>query len=265
MKKRIYQNIYGKIITRENVIKLIDYLFNTYDDLKSEHKRFTLSFHTFDSEVYEIENTKPLIEDSVIDIKRIHSIKISLIDYRSEKEILLNLTQGDDKWSNNLTLESKDEEWVNNQKIKMEDLIKTWTPQGNYYAKYKNYLLNFLAICVGLIILRIMAKIGGTGSENEVTEQGKFLLFIDKMIDLIPFTKYILLILISWITGIVPVLFLMWYKVDTYLSSLWPPIEFDFGPEHYKYSKRRRKAIGLIITLIVIPILLNIILGVILK
>jgi hypothetical protein len=263
MKKRIYQNIYGKVISRENVIKLIDYFFNTYNVLKSEYKKFTLSFHTYDNEVYEIENTKPLIEDSVIDIKRIHSIKVSLIDYRNEKEILLNLTQGDDKWSNNLTLESKDEEWVNNQKIKLEDLIKTWTPQGNYYSKYKDYLLSFLSICVGLIIIRIMANTGSAGNENEVAEQGKFLLFIDKMIDLVPFTKYILLMLLSWIVGIFPVFFLMWFKIDTYLTSLWPPIEFDFGPEHYKYSKRKRKAIGLIITLIVIPILLNVFLGLI--
>lgn len=260
MKKRIYRNISGKIISREDIIKLIDYLFNTFDVLTSEHKRFNLSIHTFDNEVYEIENTKLTVNNSVIDIKRINSIKISLIDYRNEKQIFLSLTQGDDKWSNNLSIESSDEEWVNNQQTKLLDLIESWKPQKSYYTKYRNYLLNFLAICIGLLIIRLMANIE-IDIDTESSKPGRLLILMNNLIELIPFTKYILLILISWFVGILPVLFLGWIKLDAYLTSLWPPIEFDFGPEHYKYSKRRRKAIGLIITLIVIPILLNLIVG----
>lgn len=265
MKKRIYQKIKNKVISKENIVKLIDYVFDTYNGIESELKKFTLSFHTNELEVYEIENANLGPNDNILDIKRIESIKIDFTDYRNGKFISINLTQGDDRWSNNLTLDSKDEIWVNNQKIKLEALISSWQPQNKYYPKYEDFLLHFLAICIGFLIINLGDLFLGQNNEMDEVNPGRISLFLLKLLEALPFTRYLLILALSWVVGICPVFIMFWLKIDQYLSDLWPSIEFDFGPEHYKFSKRRRKSLGVIITLIVLPLLLDILVVIILN
>jgi len=260
MKKRIYQNIKDKIISKQNIIVLINHIFNIYEGLESAHKKITISLHTTDSEVYEIENSNLDSNNNILDIKRIENIKIDLTDYRNDKHFSINLSQGDDKWSNNLVIGSKDELWVNNQKIMLEESIKSWQPQNVYYSRYKDLLLHFLAICVGLLIIKIVVLFSDQSIQDttsETTDPGRFLLFLGKLLESIPLTRYLFIAVISWIVGSGIVIFTIWFKIDNYLSDLWPSIEFDFGPEHFKFSKRRRKSIGVIITLIVLPVILR--------
>ena len=47
------------------------------------------------------------------------------------------------------------------------------------------------------------------------------------------------------------------FYLRNWLLSLWPTIEFDFGPEHLNIEKSRRNRILVFITFAVIPIVLT--------
>jgi uncharacterized membrane protein YjgN (DUF898 family) len=65
---------------------------------------------------------------------------------------------------------------------------------------------------------------------------------------------------IVWIWGM-SIIGGLFYK----LKTLWPSIEFDFGPEHFKKEKRTRKTMWIVLSLIIIPLVLQIIFSIFTK
>ena len=44
------------------------------------------------------------------------------------------------------------------------------------------------------------------------------------------------------------------YKVRRWFLNLWPSIELDIGPEHFKIEKQKRKKLYAVAVLVIFPI-----------
>lgn len=260
MKKKITKKIKDKIISKENIINLIDYLYRTYEEIESDLKTFNISLYTNNSEVFEIENASITDDIQLLEIKRIEKIDIYLSNIRSAKKIDIELCQDSNKWSNTLKIESEDQIWVNNQNLRISELIESWKPQNKMFSKYKEILFHFLSINLGFIFFELLAKLltifdYKSSLKTDQSDIWKFL--IEKITTQFPASIYVFIGLFSWLIGMFFVS-LFWYKLEDKLLNLWPSIEFDFGPEHLKFAKKRRNIIWLVVTLIILPILLQI-------
>ena len=259
MKKKISKKISNKIITKPNIIKLVDHLHTVYNSLKSDNKKFLVTILCDESEKYEIENTRLGKNAELLDLKRVEKIEIDIIDYRRDKRISIELSQNEYDWSNTFLIEGSDESWVNNHNIKIHDYINSWKPQNKWFSKYKSVLFHFISLNIGLFSIRTLIYLmNSLGYKPEDTKESEgFLGFLmDKMLASFPSSKYLLLGLISWAFGMW-ILIMFWGSIVRYFDRLWPSIEFDFGPDHKRYPKNKRKAISVVVSLVVIPIILQ--------
>lgn len=259
MKKKISKKISNKIVTEQDIKEILDYLFTVYSEIDTRSKTFSISLYSNDSEVYEIQDT--LIEDeiNILRLKRISKISVYLSDYSHGKKISLELSQDSDYYTNTLTIESNDENWVNNQSIKLKEFIDSWKPQNTLFSKYKNFLLHFFATNIGLLFIKVLNNLFayiGYKSKSTSNDEGFLVFIIQKMVLAFPLSKYLIIGLFSWLVGII-ICALFWTSIEEKLLKLWPTIEFDFGPEHLKHSKRNRKLIWYIFTLVILPIILQ--------
>lgn len=263
MKKKISKKISYKIINEQDLKTIFDYIFSIYSDFDSNSKTFSIKLYSDDSEIYEIQETLNYDELSVLNIKRISKVIVYISDYRLNFRLSLELCQDSDYLTNVLDIESNDENWVNNQFIKMNNIIDSWKPQNRLFSKYKNLLLHFLAINIGLLFIKIINNASiyfGYKSSTTTEGEGIWIFLIRKIITDYPFANYIFIGIVSWLIGwIICVMF--WSGLEEKIQKLWPIIEFDFGPEHLKFSKNKRTILMYFFTLVILPILLQILIS----
>lgn len=257
MNKKISRPINQKIFNKNDLLRLSNFIFHEYKKSKSEHKKFNISINCENNESYEFANNNLMKDESVLDFKRILHLNFSFIDYRNNKKINISISQGNSDWNNNYIVEGDMEDWVNSTNQKLQDILASIKPQNTIFMKSKKILFHILSITFGVLFVKVLVillvKFDYKSDNTDLSNP--FIFLIDKLVNTFPFFKDILAILISWTVGAF-LLFPFWNKIEKYLEALWPSIEFDFGPEHKRYSKNKRKAIAVIISLIVIPYIL---------
>lgn len=261
MRKKISKKLSNKILTKTDIIKLADHLHTVYNSLKSDRKKFLITLHCEDSENYEIENTRFGKNADLLDLKRVDKIEIYLIDYNRDKRISISLNQNEYDWSNTFAIEGNDESWVNNHNVKINDFVKSWKPQNKLFSKYKSLLFHFISLNIGLLLIRtIIHLLNSLGYKSVDSNENDGLMgfLMDKLISSFPSSKYIIAGILSWFIGMWIVI-MFWDNIVRYFEKLWPSIEFDFGPNHKRYPKNKRNAIGVVVSLVLIPIILQII------
>lgn len=240
MIKKVNFTICNKVIKKEDILLLSDKIFKKYSDSVSDHKKavFNLSCDDNKQTAYTIENEDLRSEEITIDKKKIDSISMSFIDYKSSKQINLRFSR-EKKYANDLTVEGDDQAWVDSVYAEFTDLIDGITPQNNVIFKNRNKLFIVLSIWFAWIFMFI----------SHITIQfPRSLDIISKFKDYFPFT-------LSYIWMGVYASSVLIRKTE----KLWPNIEFDFGPEQFKKEKRNRKIIWIVISLFIIPLLMQII------
>jgi hypothetical protein len=112
-------------------------------------------------------------------------------------------------------------------------------PQSVWLVRHKTIFLNLLALglgCTAQLLLKMLALIG-----------------INVRIDGLRSPAPLVLVWIfSYVVGIT---FALW--VRDWVFTYWPKIEFNFGLPHLNVERRRREKWGLAITLVLVPIFIN--------
>ncbi|MCK4808019.1 MAG: hypothetical protein KAS90_00190 [Candidatus Aenigmarchaeota archaeon] len=255
MKKKINKKIKDKSFKKEDILKLSNELYSIYKKTTSNNKHFYITINTDNEETFEFENSKLEIDEKILDIKKISHISITFVDSTHNKRIDINLTEGNDKWNNNFSVEGHITAWVDSNTKKIEEILESIKPQNNFFSKYKGILFHLIAINLGFLFLRILDNL--LKRYNYVPTKPENQDLFNFLLESFPILQYLYLILISWVFGMFIVLPL-WNKIDNLIEKTWPSIEFNFGPEHKNYAKNNRKTMGIICSLIIIPILLQI-------
>ena len=249
--KTVTYPIEYRVFKKEDVLRLSKEIFTIYNRSKSKHVALRFAICAEDNTEYEIHNSDFKSVENTLDIKKINNITMHYHDYDAGKDILINLVQGQNLYSNNnLKVEGSDSKWVDTNYQKFKEIFDSVKPQNNFFLKHNRLIFHFCSVNVGFMILKFIVWLYNYFNVETSSDYEPGLLLI--MIENVPFFRYVLLVLMSWMFG-AWMLYLFWDM----LMKLWPSIEFDFGPEHLKIQKNRRNTIAAIISLIAIPLIIQ--------
>lgn len=233
-------NFKNKIFSKDdifNIIKLFEKnnaAFELVVNEKEEKSTFT-SLDTFK-------------QNEKLDLKDITSFQVKS-GASEDKQITLNLTQGNDIDHNNaLTLEGKDDDWVKQTLSSFETLFATVKDQDSSAFKLKGlYSVLFLQTVSFVLLTGILAGFMyfiffQPGEENTLVYK-----FLEK--------KHALSIVI-YFCSVIPAFFFS-LALKNRVMNLWPAIEFGFGINQNKKESARKNKIRMIIAVFLAPILVS--------
>ena len=126
------ENISNKIFSKNDVRHLWSIVANEANVIPSKQKESTsllLSIKTTDGFTEENETDVLLSDNDVIDRKRCEQLSIVFRNHRANKRIRIELTHGNNEFSNNLIVEGKNRDWVISTYEKLNEFLKSVFPQ----------------------------------------------------------------------------------------------------------------------------------------
>lgn len=253
MKETRRYNIEKRIFIKSDIINIGKVFLKEYEFSKENETNSSISFRLdcIDNTSYESEDIGLFDEENIIDIKRTKNIEISYHDYKLNRFMNLTLVHG--KYNNSiLIVNGDDQNWVNGIFTKIKELIDSTKPQDNWIIKHKTFLLHLNALGIGIILYAILNILIYQHIEP-IKNPSETVLNFRAFFTTYPILLYAFGLLSRWVIGMPVALYLR-----DGLLSLWPEIEFDFGPEHLKIEKIRRLRISVFIITAVIPIILSV-------
>lgn len=254
MKEARRLEIRKKVLTKTNVLTLAYVFFHEYQSSSDLGNNCSISFQLAcnDGTSYESDCLDLFEDGGVIDIKRSNSIDFTFHDHTLKHYISLTISHGGG-YRNNLTVQGFDSNWVNGVFTKIKEKIDSFKPQDNWLLNHEKFVLHSSALGIGAIVYFIVWLVVYRHLEPIKNPTGLLkdikTIFLNN-----PWFFYVYPIFSYWIYGISWAL-----QFRRWLFSLWPDIEFDFGPEHFKLEKTRRVRIYIFASLVIIPLLLSLI------
>ena len=226
----------GYLISKEGLQELFKKIYKEKE--ANSEIEFTLKD---DNEIqYNSEDINFLFEPmGILETKRIiyANIYYSNLQYDNKKRrINLTLKHGEYGYIRG-TISSYDHTWANGVNKSIEDIVKNFEKQNEILFKHGATIAILISLGIFILFLALLIIILNTFTIDVERKRQFFIIFSGLLI--------ILLIIIS--------LYLM-----TKFNEIYPPIEFQIGPEHKKIEKKRKNLIRNVIIIILIPLILNI-------
>jgi hypothetical protein len=249
-----------RVFTKIDIRRLAQFLFNEYQvaNKKKHHSSIIFRLNCQEGISYESDSVRILDDGGPIDLKKTESIQMTFYDYEFERNIDISLKEGD--YAGELSIRGTDKNWVQGNFTTLVEIINSIKPQDNVILKYKKYFFHIIAFGVGSLILLLLNLLILRHIPSEPIQiSSKTLFAFIEFIQRNTWLAYLIVAFLIWGEGIITFA----YPIYKWLLDLWPNIEFDFGPEHLNNQKKRRKRIWFVTTLVIIPIVLNIITNII--
>jgi len=198
-----------------------------------------------------------ILEDDILFSKRPISVQFSYHNYSLNRRISLSLNHGDSSYGNTIIVSGQEREWVNAIFARLTEILKGVTPQESWIKRHPTLLLNVIALGIGTFgcflidtIFKFTFANVDLGRHITPPKEGTFLHFLTIVIKSNTLIFYILGWIWRWCLGF------FWgaYKVRRWFLNLWPSIELDIGPEHFKIEKQKRKKLYAVAVLVIFPI-----------
>jgi hypothetical protein len=227
------------IINLENLRELAKILDESAAKTQtSKYRRKSFIINANDGSTYSSASSTIFLERGILDTKQITSIKMEFDDHNGKMKpsIEIAIEHGDDKWrsfSNYILVKGNDSTWVNGVTRQFENIIAGWEPQAAWPRYIKWLASGLMAIAFSRGVISLLEAIAGRPIQATSLE----------------------LILVYASLGAFSALpaFLL---VDS-LLRLWPAVELRTGREYAQLLRKRRTRLGLIVTLVVLPLLMS--------
>lgn len=254
MKETRKKIIEDKIFTKSDICSIFKIVNSEYEYSKKAKNhslsRLELNLNCQDGTNYESESDDLLNDGDIIDTKRCVSVSIRYNDYKLERRTSVTFEHGSD-YGNEFIVSGLDRNWVSGTFDRIDTTIDSVKPQKHWFIQYKSIILHVSAFFFGLMIYRILDILWYQHIEP-INNPSEIIQAIRDFIYKYLFVLYTIQGIFFWLQGIFPVLYLR-----NWVLKLWPSIEFDFGPEHQKSEKNKRKRLGLFFFVIIVPLLIS--------
>lgn len=260
--KKVQKSDFENVIVDESAIfKIIDFFYKI-EPSDPERKNY-LAIELLDIDGIEYNFT---VQDDITSVKnvltnnKISHISLRFRDFALDNYCSLELTASNSNlYGGNTVKVDGDPEWSTLRFAELREITKFLTPQNNFFAKHSVALFHILAGSFGILALKLIAVVSTyTSSTPQPPTEGSFSALVAKITEAYPVIDYVFFALFAWVIGMWIVFLLFWTPLKLWIDSVWPSIEFDFGPTYLRTPKRVRKVLTTIATLIVIPALLSI-------
>jgi len=242
------------VFTKQDIQALAQALWQLYQEAKCTPKedrevrvKYSISFED-DSTSSSSGGYRDVFADGEwIDLKRANEIRMYFEDRTSNREVDLVIVAGNER-RGSLTVEGPDQDWVGGIFKRFQTIIESAKPQPVWILRYVApnipFVFGIASWWVGkLVVLLLIMLTGRTGwceAKHRVQELAKENNAV------------------IWIGGLVPATPALFY-VQNLLYKLWPRVEFDFGPEHLRLEKQRRRKITWLIGTILMPKVIDVV------
>jgi len=247
MEETIRKKIDNRVFSKKDIIRIAELLESQNKDEELPFSGSKYKINCFDTTTYESGSITILTNENIVDIKRARSIEMSYESDSLNRSIKIELFHNGPTYEN-LIIKGDDRNWVKGTLANVEEMLNSTPPQDNFVIRHPKFLSNVVALGVGIIIsYAIYFLLEFFETPQEAEESSWFTTY--------SISNFLIRWSIFWIVG------WMTYaeKITKKVLELWPSTEFDFGPEHLKIEKNRRKVLIGFITLIVVPILMSVI------
>ena len=253
MKETRRIDIKNKVFTKSDILNIGKVILDEYSSAQDaqNHSSITYKIDCIDGTSYESETMGLFDEGGIIDLKKTRAIEIYFHNYTLDRYINISVVHGGG-YRDNLIVSGDDQNWVNGIFTRLKEIVDSIRPQDNWLIKHKSFVLHITALGIGTVIYTVLWFILYRHIEP-IKNPSETIKSIRAFFTAFPFLSYLLDWLLNWLMGI------PWAPyIRSWLLSLWPEIEFDFGPEHMKVEKLRRLRISIVFSVAVIPIILAI-------
>lgn len=246
-------SVKDKIVKLPDIISIGNLIFLEYEKLKNitQYSQFKVELDFEDDTEYRFKNEEFDAVKSYLENKRLEAISIILSSSDPLSIIAFTIKSGDLSYIR-IRVEGTESTWVNGIFKKMEDTVLSWPPQNTVLKRYNKLIALILSLFLGYYFIEIIKLM--PSEEKQYSEIPKWVEFIKYLITEYPLSRHI----IQSMLGVIPTYFPSILLVDK-ISTLWPSVELQLGPNHAQVESRRRNIIYSIIILIVLPLLISII------
>lgn len=213
------------------------------------HSQFEIQFS--DNTSVESHSTEILNDDVLNAPGRPVEIRFVFRNYSLDRHLSFSISHGESTYGNVATISASETTWLNDNFAALNKAIDTAKPQTFWFRKHPTLLLHLIAFGLGALIHLVIAAIlwgiiYASGTQNlKIDVADDWNAFLSALAPL----WFTLLWLSRWFTGVI------WaFPVRGWLLRLWPNIELDVGVEHMKIEKQQRQRLGIVLSLIVVPI-----------
>lgn len=230
MEKEIKINIRNKIIEKDNIMDLSKYIENLKHDENTEIK-FSIKF--FDNtSIYG--ETKDIFTERVCEEREIKSIRLKYHDYTLKNHLSIYIYNYDVNGFSNIEISSAEENWFFTIKSKIEELLSYCKKQ----SKISNLLINHFRLSVAVMILiSFISAVFTMLFLNNFIKYGIEKIAYFSLLLTIPYT-------------------IIYSNLFQKLEGAYPLVEISIK-EKNNIARKRRKILGTIFSLIILPIILS--------
>lgn len=256
MKRTLWSEIGGKVFTKGDIRALARIVWELYLEdahalVVADDRGPATSYTLFDESnikaSYSIaftdgsmvsSDTMDVFNDGEwIDLKRAERISMEFNNRIGNRKVGLFIVAGSRRISS-VQVEGPGQEWVDVNYNKIQTIIKAVKPQ----PVWVRCCCSLVVVIAAAVSIPICLK----------------MLLLTLIQDILPNAPNTLPYSLPWSLGIMfgPVAFAL---VSSQMPKLWPMIEFDFGPEHMRTARARRKAVEWAIGVVLLPVALGVI------
>lgn len=234
-----------KRFTKDKIYSIAKKLFDECNS-QSVDSRASITFNVscYDNTSYSIDDLSIFDENEILDIKKVTSIKIELNIYKDNTYNCVDIEFDTTSTYNNQLKVSGEKSWATNIFNDIKNIIDSVSPQFSLFERYKNLFFYIIAFGLGSFYMLIFGLIYDLAN-------------IQGPIDLIAQKNIVIAVILKIFLSIGAGVFLGASSIQDYILKLFPNIEFDFGPEHLKKQKSKRKKLGFVFVVLIIPMILN--------
>lgn len=226
------------------------------------HSSFTVAMRSVDGIRYESDSISLFDDDSVALLKPPKSIECQFFAYQPDKSISFSVVH-DGSYSDSIRITGSEQDWVHSVFVRLKESIEAATPTTVWFTQHRGLTDLIGSLGIGGIWVLIVTKflpiimlspfVRPTIEPSPDTIELLETSLLIRIIMYPPFT-YLLRWFAAYLFGT-----MVWSSISKWFYEAWPRVELDFGPEHLKTAKNRRKRVQFFFVSIVLPLCIAII------
>jgi len=252
MLERRYFSIRKKRVTPENLERIIAFAQEEHKHLLSKHQDLIkndkypslvrgpiikLEIKTQDNVDYIFNSSNITTSINLLQLKVIKGFSLYL-DY-NDYTIDIEIEHSNSSFnSSHVTIQSTDSLWVIGTFSQLKEIIDSFENQWTFLRITKFPLSILLGFLSSLGVILIFAQIVPKSADNVVYNDNR---------------NFIITIIFTVVTVAVASF------LNDYIEKVWPEVEIIPGPEHERKIQKQRKYLWVIISLLILPLIINII------
>jgi hypothetical protein len=253
--------ITDRVFTLRDLVKIASIFKERSEEALRLDEDFNVTYTVYfsDDSTIESKSLDILDEKFLIGPARPTDVRFTFRNYTSSNYLSFRLSHGSSSYSsgNMAEISSEDTAWLGQNFLDIKESIETAKPQTFWFIKHPTLLLNLIALGIGssyLLFTELIIEVlfNYIRLETVIQPLSESSPWREVLLLSLPFL-YIFWWLWAWLLGH----FTGAYTVRRWLLDLWPNIEFDFGANHLLTEKARRSRFALVLTLITVPIVVN--------